>query len=131
MFRSKACRFRDTSLSKIDMQRMTPELPKPLNCRKYPAYIECLPLVPKFHPGSLYDQPFVRYKVEIRNAPNDPGLTSSTELSKVPCLHRILTPDARISRRFTLRPAVFEMLGLSKIRNAQNDPRMLRMTLTT
>ncbi len=66
---------------------------------------------PKFQSVSLYDQPFSRYRlVKNRNAPNDPRMTLITEVSKVPCVHWILTPDAQISLCFALRSLVSHII---------------------
>ena len=122
----------------------------------HPVYTEYLSLRPKFHPVSLYDQPFSRYKIvenrkctqwphhvsvkstlctlnthfrgqnltpfrsttircqdtgfsKIGNAPIDPRMTFSTEVSKVPCAHWTLTPEAKISLLFALRSLVFHV----------------------
>ncbi len=48
---------------------MTSEWPSTPNIQKYPVYNNYLLSCPKFWPVSLYDQSFLRYKVE--NAPND------------------------------------------------------------
>ena len=44
-------------------------------------------------------------------------MTLKTWLSKVPCIHWILSPKAQSFIRFTLRPASFEI----HVRNVQND----------
>ncbi len=44
------------------------------------------------------------------NAPNDPRITLITEVSKVPCVHWILTTEAKISLRFALRSLVFQII---------------------
>ncbi len=44
---------------------------------------------------------------------------------KVRCVHCILTPEAQISIRFTLRPAIFRLV---ENRNAPKDPRMTLIT---
>ncbi len=43
------------------------------------------------------------------NAPNDPKLNLNTWQSKVPFIHEILTHEAQILVRFTLRPAVWKI----------------------
>ncbi len=48
---------------KLEMHGMITELPYALNCQKSPVYTEYWPPRSKFHPVSLYDQPFSRYKV--------------------------------------------------------------------
>ncbi len=42
---------------------MTPEWPQALNCQKLNVYIEYSPPMPKFQSVSLYDQPFLSYKL--------------------------------------------------------------------
>ncbi len=45
-------------------------------------------------------------------------------MSKVPCVHWIVTPEAQISLRFALRPAVFEIQACRKLectKLPQND----------
>ena len=46
---------------------------------------------------------------KIGNAPNDSRMTLITEVSKVPCVHIMLTPEAHASPLFALRPASFEI----------------------
>ena len=47
--------------------------------------------------------------VKIGNTPNDPKLNLHTQQAKWPCIHYILTPEAQILVRFTLRLAVSEI----------------------
>ncbi len=74
-------------------------------------YTEYSTLKPQFQSISLYDQPFSRYRlVKNQNAPNDRGMTLITEVSKVPCVHWILNPEAQMSLCFTLRSLVFQII---------------------
>ncbi len=82
---------------KSEMHRMTPERPQARNCQKDPVHTEDSPPKPKFHSLSLYAHLFSRYKLmpKIGNASNDPRMTLTTKLSKVPCIHWIHTPEGR------------------------------------
>ncbi len=53
--------------------------------------------------------------LKIGNAPNDPRMTFiSAQVSKVPCVHWILTPKAQISICFALRPGIFKIQACRK-----------------
>ncbi len=61
-----------------------------------------------------------RYRFfENRNALNDPRMTLITEVSKVSCVHWILTLEAQISLLFTLQPTVFEIQVFQKSKSTQ------------
>ncbi len=52
---------------------------------------------PTYHSVSIYDQPFLRYKiVKIGNAPNDPRMALSTQLSNVPVHTEYSPPRPKI-----------------------------------
>ena len=128
--RSTTRLFRDTRLSKIGN---TPNDPRTTlttyNCHKHPVYIESLPPRPKFHSVSLYELSFSRYKVvESRKCTEWPqnDLNHLTFKSTLYTLNTYLrgqnfTPSRSMASRF-------RDTRLSKIGNAQNDP---RMTLST
>ena len=48
--------------------------------------------------------------LKIGNARNDPRMTLSTEVSKVPCVHWIHIPEAQISLCFALRLLIFQII---------------------
>ena len=89
---------------------------------------------PKFPSVLLHDQPFSRYRLaKHRTAPNNPRMTLITEMSKIPCVHWILTPEAQISLCFALRPAVFKIQVFQKSKCTewpQNDLKHLRVKST-
>ncbi len=64
--------------------------------KSYLVHTEYSPPNPIFCSVLLYDQPFSRYKIIKKvNALNDSGMTLSTQLSKVPCIHSIRAPKTQ------------------------------------
>ncbi len=55
--------------------------------------------------------------LKIRSTPNDPRMTLITEVSKVPCVHWILTPEAQIALLFPLRSLVFHIVEVFALPN--------------
>ncbi len=105
---------------------MTLEWPSALKCQRYTVYTDTPR--PKFQSVSLYDQPFSRYmfvkKTECTQWPQNDLNYVGVEST----LYTLNThPEAQISFRFALRPAVFRYKVVQK-GNAPNDP---RVTLTT
>ena len=65
---------------------------------------------------------FLEYKVIENRKSSEFCQTDLENLSQVPCIHWILTPEAQMFIRF-VRPGIFDT-RLSKIGNALNDPRL-------
>ncbi len=59
---------------------------------------------------------------KISNARNDPRMTLTTQLSKIPRLHRILTPEDQISLRFAQWQVIFSRYRLVENRKCTECP---------
>ncbi len=80
-------------------------------------YTEYSPLTPKFHSVSLYDQPFSGCRlVEIGMH----QMTLIPEVSKIPRVHRILTPEAQIALHFAPRLLIFHIIEVFGFRIGYN-----------
>ncbi len=92
------------------MHWMTLEWPYPLNCQRYPVYTVHSPPRPKCHSVSLYDKPFSRYNVVENRKCTEWPQNDLKHLTVKSTLYILNThPKVKISLRFALRPAVFEI----------------------
>ena len=99
---------------------MTPVLPEAFNFHKYPVYAEYSSLMPKFNSVSLYDQPFSRCNiVDNRKCTQWPQNDLKHLVSKVPCIHWILTPEVQISLGFALRSVFFQIIEVFCFHNGE------------
>ncbi len=114
--------FKIQDCRKSEMHPMTPECPKNLSVKSTLYTLNTHLRGPNV---TLFRSVASRFRdtgfSKIGNAPNDPTMTLITVVSKIPCVHWILTPGPNFNP-FRSTTSNFRDTGLSKIRMHRMTP---------
>ncbi len=111
LFRSTTSRFRDTGFSKIERTQWTQNYFNHLSVKSTLYTLNTPPRGPNF---TSFCSTTSRFRDTVVWKSEMDRMTLITEVSKAPCVHRTLTPEAQISLCFSLRLAILEIHACRK-----------------